>query len=92
MHRVKTVNRFDFDNQAAIDQEIDFQIVTNPLAAVLDRDVMLPRNRNASEPQFEHQAVSIDRFKKPWTQCLVNSDRTADHQLGEFVDKERGGA
>jgi len=88
VRRVKTVDRFDFDNHAAIDEQIDSEIATNPLTAILERDTVFHSHAQASARQFEYQAISIHRFEKSRPHSAMNGDRTTDHQLRQFVDRK----
>jgi hypothetical protein len=86
MYRVQTFHGLHFDDESAIDQEIDSQVIADALSPVFDRNPSIAFHMKVVGHQFDGEAIAIDRFEKPGTQCRMNRYGMPDDSFCESID------
>jgi len=79
MHWNNVIDRFDFDDQAIIDDDIDLITIFQLSALVPDRMLQLPDMRYASVAKFKAQAFFIHAFQKSRARLATDLDGEANH-------------
>jgi hypothetical protein len=83
VHRKDRRDRLDFEYELFGHDNIRLETVIDLFAIVGHRNSDLPRERNASAPQLDTQALFVDGFQQAWTRVPVHLDRQSDDLFGQ---------
>jgi hypothetical protein len=78
-------DRFEFDQEAVFDEEVEAEWFFEGVALVLDEDGLLVDAGDFAEIEFAAQALFVDGFDEAWALVAVDFDGRADDFVGEFV-------
>jgi hypothetical protein len=86
MHRMQVVNRFQFHDDAAFDQKVQFELTLDALTLVLKWDMALALDAEMFSPHFDDHALSVHRLQQPRPERPVDFNGAANHFLGQGLD------
>ena len=84
MHRQDSIDRFDFDKNRALDNEIGPIATLETNAFIYPRQYNLSLESQAGVRQLERETILIKTFKKPRPERFMNPDRHANHPTGQL--------
>ncbi len=76
--RSKRLDRLQFHEEFTPHQQIDTPF-PHMMLLVVDRDGLLPFERNAAESEFDHQRFFVSTFEKPRSEVPMHLDRRSNH-------------
>ena len=79
VHRSDALDRFDFDDQAGIDDNVDLVGEGQFAPFIADRKPLLPSVWNGRIPKFKTQAFLVHTLQQPWADLTMNFNRETDH-------------
>jgi hypothetical protein len=83
-------DRFDFNDQALVNHQIDLECSIDPHTFKLDVDAALTRDRIAHGRQSGGQHKLIDAFQKTRAQFAMQSQRDIDHISTDEINVSHG--
>ena len=83
--RQQAVDRFEFEQDPALYNDIDAVAAVNEHALVEDGYGSLPLETQLAKPQLGAQANLVRRLQEPWTQRSVHFDEGTDDLLGPIL-------
>ena len=90
MHRMNPLHGFHFQDEAAVDEQIQFQIVAQLLFPVDKRHTLFDFDKQVICDEFDDHALLVDRFKQTRPKLRVHRDCAPDDDFGEFVNQYAG--
>jgi hypothetical protein len=81
----KPVNRFQFDQQFALDDQVGPKAAVDDFALEMDRHQLLPFDDQASLYERMRERRLLSRFEHSRAQRPVNADPAADHCVGKRI-------
>ena len=86
MNRVQSLDGLQLNDHAVLDNEIHFQLASDPAALVVEWNVAVRFEMELMRRKFNSQAFVIDGFEQPRPECSVNFDGTTDYGFGQRLD------
>ena len=82
MYRENTLDRFQLKNNSTFNEDIEAEPLTKSKSFVLDGQVDLAFERDASQQQLPAKALLVYGFEQTRSESSVNLDRSADDLTG----------
>ena len=77
---------FDFDHQRLLDDQVQYEMACDPLAAVDDRHMTIGIDVHVRCDKLQGQAFPIDGLQQSWAKRSVNGNRAADHTFTQLIE------
>lgn len=86
MDGVDAIYGLQFDNEATFDQQIQFQLRSEPLATIVEADTAIAFHEKACSFQFESQALAINCLQQARSKRSMHFDCAADYFLSQCLN------
>ena len=81
MHRHDPLDGFDFDDQAVIDNQVQFEVMRQSMPPVRKVHAALSLDTQLRSCDLNRKTLGINGFEQSGTEGTVHVDRTADNRF-----------